>query len=234
MSVSMVKPLSQMQSYSQSSYADRDKTLAMNFDMYLRILITQLKNQDPTNAMDPNEFTSQLIQMQQVQAQIDNNKVLTQLIDATNAGALATGVNYIGNYVRAPSPKGLIELQDGMSVFGYSLPYAAAQADIVIRDSNGKAVALLPGTTVAGDNYVRWEGEMLDGNIAKDGAYTFEIAAKNSAGDLMNVSNFTGMYRVNSVYSNNDGTLTLVAGALSLLSTDVNGVYSPFSKILFN
>ena len=233
MSVSTVTPLSQLSSHSQISYADREKSLAMNFDMYLRILITQLQNQDPTNAMDPNEFTSQMIQMQQVQAQIDNNKAITALMDATNASALASGVNYIGNYVRAPTEKGYIELQDGASIFGYSLPSAASSVEIVVRDSAGKAVALLPGTTKAGDNYITWDGTAIDGSLAKDGAYTFELAAKDSAGDLMKVSNFTGIYKVNSVYSNNDGTLTLVAGALSLSSTDVNGVYSPASKIFW-
>ena len=41
-----------------------------NFDTFLTLLTTQLKNQDPLSPMDTNQFTQQLVAFSQVEQQI--------------------------------------------------------------------------------------------------------------------------------------------------------------------
>ncbi len=231
MSVGAISSLSNSTSIGAASTSSLNQTslLNMNFTTYLKILTTQLQNQDPTNATDPNQFTQELIQMQQVQAQITNNEAIQALTKATSANALATGVSYIGNYVRAQT-EGDFSLQSSSAEIGYTLESSATKTTITIKDSDGTEVAKLTGGTSLGDNYISWDGTKTDGTIAADGAYTFSISATDRAGDEVEASNQSALFKVTAVQSNSDGTLTLEAGQLSLLSSDVTGVYTSTTK----
>jgi flagellar basal-body rod modification protein FlgD len=75
-------------------------SLADNFQGFLTLLTTQLKNQDPTTPLDTNQFTSQITQMTGVEQQLLSNKLLQQLVtQQTGVGAAA---NLIGDTVTAP------------------------------------------------------------------------------------------------------------------------------------
>src|SRR6218665_3124657 len=71
-------------------------TLASNFETFLTLLTTQLRNQDPLSPVDSNEFTAQLTQMAGVEQQLLTNDLLTSLLAAQSAGGLAGASNYIG------------------------------------------------------------------------------------------------------------------------------------------
>lgn len=209
-----------------SSSSGQLNSLQLDFTTYLKILTTQLQNQDPTNATDPNQFTQELIQMEQVQSQITNNQDLESLVKASSANSLATGVGYIGSYVRADTASGQFSLQNGAAEIGYTLPEAAATTTINVEDSNSNVIATINGGASAGDNYVAWNGAENNGSTAPDGTYTFVVNAVDSGGNAITSSNPTALFFVTGVQSNSDGTLTLDAGNLSLLSTDVTGVYN--------
>ncbi len=59
------------------------KALSGNLTDFLGLLMTQLKNQDPTSPLDTNQFTSQLVQFSSVEQQINQNSSLTKLIELT-------------------------------------------------------------------------------------------------------------------------------------------------------
>jgi flagellar basal-body rod modification protein FlgD len=75
-------------------------SLTSNFQNFLSLLTTQLQNQDPTNPMDTNSFTQQLVEMTGVQQQLLTNNLLTTLV-AQGQGGLSNSVNYIGDTVEA-------------------------------------------------------------------------------------------------------------------------------------
>lgn len=72
---------------------------AADYDTFLNLLVTQLKNQDPTNPSDPTEFLSQLASFSGVEQQIQVNEKLASLISLTQAGNAA---QLVGNYVISP------------------------------------------------------------------------------------------------------------------------------------
>jgi len=229
MSISSISSLSSLTSSASSSSAasSLQSTFDLDFSTYLKILTTQLQNQDPTNATDPNQFTQELMQMAQVQSQINNNEYLEKLTKATSANSLATGVGYIDKYVRSSTKDGDFSLQKGTSEIGYTLPSEASTVTITVKDSDGKKVASLYGCSTIGDNYVTWDGSTNDGTKAADGAYTFSIEAKDSNGNAIEITNPTALFLVTGIQNNGDGNLKLEAGNLSLLSSDVTGVYTP-------
>ena len=66
-------------------------TLSNNFNDFLSLLTTQLKNQDPSTPMDSNTFTSELVQFSSVEQQITTNSSLTSLIQATQGSEVIPG-----------------------------------------------------------------------------------------------------------------------------------------------
>jgi flagellar basal-body rod modification protein FlgD len=64
-----------------SSAAAKDRIgLADDFDSFLQLLTTQLKNQDPLAPLDANQFTQQLVQFSAVEQAIKTNDALGQLL----------------------------------------------------------------------------------------------------------------------------------------------------------
>ena len=85
---------------SQLSLNNGLASLAGNFQSFLTLLTTQLKNQDPTSPLDTSQFTQQITQMTGVEQQLLSNQVLQQLVSAQ--GGVAQSANLIGETVTAP------------------------------------------------------------------------------------------------------------------------------------
>src|SRR5450432_2064989 len=75
--------------------------LATNFNTFLSLLTTQLKNQDPLSPLDTNQFTQQLTQMTGVEQQLLSNQLLQQLVNQNQGGGLTAAVGLIGKTVTA-------------------------------------------------------------------------------------------------------------------------------------
>src|ERR1700744_2650003 len=121
-----------------SSSGDAMSQLSGNFDPFLTLLTTQLKNQDPTSPMDSSTFTQQLVEYSQVEQQINTNTNLQTLITqgSTNLGTYAT--SYLGKAVSITN--GNASLTNGAATWNYSLDTTASSNTLTIADSTGKVV----------------------------------------------------------------------------------------------
>src|SRR3546814_14925611 len=90
-------------SASSSAASSAATSLAGDFNTFLTLLTTQLKNQDPTSPMDSNEFTQQLVQFSQVEQQIDMNKNLETMISLMQSQQNSSNLNYVGKVVDVAS-----------------------------------------------------------------------------------------------------------------------------------
>src|SRR3989454_7028622 len=82
---------------SSSSATGVDKTtIAGNFQDFLQLLTTQLKNQNPLDPLDTNQFTQQLVQFAQVEQQINMNTSLTQLIALQQTAQMTQAIGLVG------------------------------------------------------------------------------------------------------------------------------------------
>src|SRR3954466_8260244 len=111
-----------------SAAASAQKQLAGNFDTFLTLLTTQLKNQDPTSPMDSNQFTQQLVEFSQVEQQIDANTNLKTLISqgTSQAGTFAT--SYLGKRVSVTN--GQASLSSGAASWTYDLGATASDSQV--------------------------------------------------------------------------------------------------------
>ena len=196
-------------------------TLASNFQSFLSLLTTQLQNQDPTNPMDTNQFTSQIVQMTSVQQQLLTNNLLTTLVSQ----GLSDSVNYIGKSVEATDTTQ--SLSSGQATWTYTLPSTAASGEAVISDSAGNVEwsGTLPDLT-QGQHSLNWNGQNLSGTQLPDGGpYTLQIVAKDSAGNSLTPQIVT-IGTVTSV-SQNQGTAYLNIGSTSIPMSSVISIQAP-------
>src|SRR5919112_345140 len=76
-------------------------TMAQNFDAFLLLLTTQLKNQSPLDPLDTNQFTGQLVQFASVEQQLKSNDTLNALLTSSRASTASTAASFVGMTVTA-------------------------------------------------------------------------------------------------------------------------------------
>ena len=154
--------------------------LTGNFDTFLTLLTTQLKNQDPLNPLDTDKFTSQLVQFAGVEQSIQTNSNLETLIGLQSSADRASALSLIGRDVFIGSDSAR---KDGLGAdWNYSLADRAATTSLSIVDQNGATVAKLAGATAAGDHDLHWDGKLANGAPAPAGVYRLVVAAKDATG----------------------------------------------------
>jgi flagellar basal-body rod modification protein FlgD len=190
---------------------------------FLKLLTTQLQNQDPTAPTDTNQLTQQIATLSQVEQQIATNNNLEKLIGLFNTSTLNSVVGYIGKQVEADGDKGI--LNNGSATFVYNLEKDAASADVQILDASGSVVLSASGTKLAGRNEVLWDGVDSANRQLPDGAYTIKVTAKDSSGANVNVT--TATVGVVTAIDSINGVTTLRLGDVSVGLDAVHSVSQP-------
>jgi flagellar basal-body rod modification protein FlgD len=169
-----------------SAMAASRATIADNFDTFLSILTTQLRNQNPLDPMDTNQFTQQLVQFTGVEQQLKTNDFLETLMLSAQNTAKSEAVSYIGKEVTSSGKTG--ELTDTSAVFwAYSADSSASNATVTIKDSSGQVVYTESGPIAAGPGTFRWDGKGSDGNMKPNGVYTIDIKGNDSSGQPVKI-----------------------------------------------
>jgi flagellar basal-body rod modification protein FlgD len=185
-------------------------SLADNFNTFLALLTTQLKNQDPTSPLDSNQFTQQLVQMTGVEQQLNANTLLKQLVANTSNG-ISTAVSLIGKSVKAAS--NTANLTGGQAQWVYNLPATASDLKVEVLDANGATVhAEAPSDMKAGDHAFSWNGKDVTGKqLPNGGTYTLRVTALDASGAAIASTNYVQGV-VTGVTQSAAGTLITVNG----------------------
>ena len=185
--------------------------LAENMDMFLTLLTTQMKNQDPTSPMDSTQFMQQLVQMTGVEQQLASNDLLKQLVANTQTN-VSSAVGLIGKQVRATSADA--KLSGGQANWLYNLNADASSVKVEVLDSQGRTidVAALTGDAMkAGDHSFTWDGRSSSGANMPDGTYSLRITATTSSGDTVGSTTYVqGL--VSGIEQSNGQAVVTVAG----------------------
>jgi len=162
---------------------------ALGKEDFLRILVTQLRNQDPINPVNSENFATQLAQfssLEQLQnindslgQGIESDMLLNQAINNTMATTL------IGQTVRAAG--NVVAVSEGKGAdINFSLGAAAKKVTIEIRDANGSLVKTVElEQKVAGDQKFEWDGKDSSGNQVAEGKYQFSVQAEDVDGNAI-------------------------------------------------
>lgn len=170
----------------QTASAVSQEKLDENFNRFMTLLVTQLKNQDPLDPLDANDFTSQLVQFSSVEQQIRQNTNLEKLISLQESALGATMVDFLGTTIEAASNE--VPLVDGNAEITYTLENVAANVTISIKSAAGLTVFTSDGETEFGKHTFIWNGQDSSGFDQPDGTYTVTISALDRNGELLDVT----------------------------------------------
>ena len=190
----------------QSPTAAKDQ--AIGKQDFLKLLVTQLEQQDPMNPQDGTEFVAQLATFTSLEQLINieqglNNVAMTSL--ATN-NTLAS--NLIGKQVQVRGAAKIAH-ESGDHTLKFELESDAEKVTVEIMDEDGKVIRTIDtGAATKGENDIFWDGRDDNGNPVDEGTYEFRVEAENEEGDPVGART-TSMHLVESV-SFQGGVPTLV------------------------
>ena len=145
-------------------------------DRFLKLLVTQMKNQDPLNPLDNAQVTSQLAQISTVSGIDKLNTTLQTMATGFDASQSLAAANMIGRGVLVPGST--THLANGQAVFGVDLAQPADKVTVTMQDSSGKAIHSVDlGPQQAGALSFQWDGTTDGGAPAAEGTYTFKVNA---------------------------------------------------------
>ena len=176
-----IATLTSLQSATNSQSSSASAALNTNFDAFLKMLITQMKNQDPTNPMDSNQFTQQLVQMSSVEQQIQTNKNLETLITSNTITNANSAVSLLGKQVEGSGTAAL--LQNGEAKWSFNLASNAPDTTVSVVNNKGATVYTEKVDGKSGSNSFTWDGVGTDGNTYEDGSYYLKVTANDSEGN---------------------------------------------------
>ena len=166
--------------------AASDKTsLANNFNSFLTLLTTQLRNQNPLDPLDTNQFTQQLVQFAGVEQQINMNQQLTSLVTLQKANQVTSAMSFLG--ATATVDGASTKLASGKATWSFAVD-KPSNGTITIKDANGQTAYSGAFPLNAGTQAFSWDGRGANGNKWPDGAYTLSITAKDANGQSVAVS----------------------------------------------
>lgn len=198
--------------------------LTSDFENFLSLFLTQLQNQDPTEPLDTNDLTDQIVQFTQVEQQINSNTKLDSIISSLTPNPVTEALDFVGKYVEYESSE--VEFDGVGAEFAYQLSSSASDVSIQITNANGTVVREVENlaTTVGEKQTVLWDGTDDDGNLLEAGLYTIKVNATASDGSSVSVDTYVTDY-VSSV--DIEGTeVTLFLGEASIGVDDVVSIKS--------
>jgi flagellar basal-body rod modification protein FlgD len=218
------------------NYVDPSKKLRtvgsdkMDKDAFMKLMIAQMKHQDPTNPLKSHEMAAQLAQFSSVEQLTNINSGIEALRASAKPAESFQALNFIGKSVSGDSAKVTRMKNDTYHDFSYTLPDDASKVSIKIQNANGDVLKKIDLNEVkkGGNNY-SWNGQDDKGNTAPMGEYSFvvEAVAKGGKSKLNVKTDFDGI--ISGVSYTPEGPLLLV-GNQSVKLKDVKKIVDPSLK----
>jgi flagellar basal-body rod modification protein FlgD len=175
-------------STAQAAGAVGSQQLAGNFNTFLKLLTTQLQNQDPLSPLDTNQFTQQLVEFASVEQQVNMNTNLQTLISMQQSTESLQALQLVGANVTINSNAATLSNTTGSAAtWGFSSP-SPATAAVTITSSTGQVALTGTVSLSTGSQTFTWNGQGNNGVTWPDGNYTVSIKATGANGQAVTVS----------------------------------------------
>lgn len=207
-------------SSSSTSTTGLSNTKNLGKDEFMKLLLAQLKNQDPLKPMDGTDFAVQLAQFSSLEQLSNlNTELKNQGVNQMTLG-YAQSVNMIGKEVVAQNGN-TIQVDGASTAINYNLGTDAASVAVRVFDGEGNLVRTLEESDrKAGMNSLIW-----DSSEAAQGQYTFQVTATDLGGQSVSAQTRSSGVVTAAHFKNNAITLTVNGQEVSL--SDIVSVKEP-------
>lgn len=143
-------------------------------DDFLKLMIEQFRNQDPTQPQDTNQMVGQMAQFSQIAATQEMQASFSQVATSLQGNQMLNASSLIGRQVLVPSSQiAVTDGQTGGIAGAVGLSGASNDLQVTISDANGKPVRTLDlGAHPAGLAAFQWDGMDASGKPVAAGNYT--------------------------------------------------------------
>jgi len=176
----------------QARYGEKPKEArvvkkALDKDDFMRIMITEMKHQDPTKPMDSDRMATQMAQVTSVEQLKNVGTAIEKLADKNTASDHLAMSAMIGKTVTVD--KGRFSHQKGtLSPIGFDLPVDAQKIKLSILDERGEEVASRELEPMkAGPNVYNWDGINASNIQTGTGSYIVRVDAEDAAGHKVKI-----------------------------------------------
>lgn len=199
-----------------SAISSATNGMQLGSDAFLKLMLTQLKNQDPMSPQDPTAFLGQLAQLSTVQGIQTMQTDISSLTSALRSSQVLDGTMLVGHTVLAANETAQLAETGGVSG-QVTVPKNANSVQLVVSDASGQTVRTVPLSATVGTGAFSWDGSTALGTRAPAGSYTLKIVA--SVGGVNQQLETQVNSRVNSVTidpANSSLTLNTDIGPVAL------------------
>lgn len=166
----------------QPSSTDRVGSSELGKDQFLKLMIAQLQNQDPTQPQDSQAFVAQLAQFSSVEQLQKANTRLDDILVAQSSNSQTAATSFVGREATFRSDVlGLTAGQPATS--GAFLANDATEITATIKDGERVVRTIKLGGHNAGAFDITWDGRRDDGTTAPSGPYSVFVNAKDINGN---------------------------------------------------
>ena len=191
-------------------------------ERFLKMLVAQLKNQDPLNPLDNAQVTSQMAQISTVEGISRLNATLAGMSASSGAAQSLQAANLVGRQVMTGGST--LMLADGVARGGYQLEGGADAVTLTVRSASGVVVHRAElGAQNAGLHAFQWDGMSDAGVPAAGGAYSFEISARSGGRDVAASALMLG--RVDAVSPEAGGAKLTLGGLGTVGLADIKHIF---------
>lgn len=164
-------------------------------DAFFKLMLTQLKNQDPTNPLKNHEMAAQLAQFSTLEQMSNMNTTLTKIEGKNNNPESFQALNLIGKTVAGDSSKVTRSQFDTAHDFNFDLPVDSKEATIKVMNGKNEVVREYKLNELkTGPNKISWNGMDKNGEKTPVGDYMFQIEATGAGGQKIGVkTEFSGV-----------------------------------------
>lgn len=174
---------------SDPNYVDPSKQVRgsgsdkLDKDAFFKLMLAQLKNQDPTNPLKNHEMAAQLAQFSTLEQMSNMNTTLTEIKGGNKPIEQFQALNLIGKRVSGDASKIVRSEIDKEHEFKFNLPLDAKQAEVKVMNQKGDVVRVYKFNELKqGENQISWNGLDDRGRKSPAGNYIFQVSALGSNG----------------------------------------------------
>ncbi len=191
-------------------------------DDFLKLLVAQLKNQDPLNPLDNDQFIQENTQFSQLEQATNANKTLQSISGGLNNSDKSYAATYLGKYITTDS-EGIKVAGSKIDPVSFNMPISArVQASVI--NSKGQTVATIDlGNMTKGNQTFRWDGKDDKGNSVSNGTYSVVLSAIDNSGASIPIERNAG--KVTAVRFNSSGAVLVTNLNNQVKLNDVKSVF---------
>lgn len=152
-------------------------------DDFLKLMLTQMKYQDPTTPLESHEMAAQLAQFTSLEQMQNMNTNIESLVKSEKPNAQFQALQFIGKSVESDSGRIFRNEDSSSHDLRFNIGKNAKEVVVNIKDGDGNVTrSYMLNDLKAGQNSITWNGLDADDKTARPGTYSVEISAVDDQG----------------------------------------------------